>query len=290
MMRELSLLFTTQPALLYAAGALLGLIVGSFLNVVIHRLPRMLERAWAAECAELRGEAALEQERYDLLWPPSHCPVCERPVRPLENLPVLGWLWLRGRCAGCGTSIPLRYPLIEAGCGLLSLVVVWRFGWSLQTPAALALTWLLLALAMIDLRTFLLPDALTLPGLWAGLALALVPVLVPLREAVIGAMAGYLVLWLVYHAFRLVTGREGMGRGDFKLLALLGAWLGWAQLPFVLLASAGVGAVIGILLRVSGQLDAGRPLPFGPFLAAAGWIALLWGQELTTAYLRSVGL
>ncbi|HNO61330.1 MAG TPA: A24 family peptidase, partial [Plasticicumulans sp.] len=181
-------------------------------------------------------------------------------------------------------------PLIEAGCGLLSLVVVWRFGWSLQTPAALALTWLLLALAVIDLRTFLLPDALTLPGLWAGLALALVPVLAPLRDAVIGAMAGFLVLWSVYHVFRLLTGREGMGRGDFKLLALLGAWLGWMQLPFVLLASAGVGAVIGILLRVAGQLDTGRPLPFGPFLAAAGWIALLWGQELTTAYLRSVGL
>ncbi|HMV37545.1 MAG TPA: A24 family peptidase [Plasticicumulans sp.] len=289
-MSELSLLLSTQPVLLYTLVALLGLIVGSFLNVVIHRLPLMLERAWAAECAELRGEPPAAQERFDLLWPPSHCPACERPVRPLENLPVLGWLWLRGRCAGCGAPIPLRYPLIEAGCGLLSLVVVWRFGWSLQTPAALALTWLLLALAVIDLRTFLLPDALTLPGLWAGLALALVPVLVPLRDAVIGAMAGFLVLWSVYHVFRLLTGREGMGRGDFKLLALLGAWLGWMQLPFVLLASAGVGAVIGILLRVAGQLDAGRPLPFGPFLAAAGWIALLWGQELTTAYLRSVGL
>lgn len=289
-MPDFLLPLATQPALLYAVVGLLGLIVGSFLNVVIHRLPIMLERAWTAECAELRGEPAPVHERYDLLWPPSHCPACSRPVCAFENVPVLGWLCLRGRCAGCGTRISARYPLIEACCGLLSLVVVWRYGWSVQTPAALVLTWLLLALAVIDLRTFLLPDALTLPGLWAGLALGLVPVFAPLRDTVIGAMAGYLVLWSVYQAFRLATGREGMGRGDFKLLALLGAWLGWPLLPAILLGSAGVGAVVGIALRLGGRLGAGHPLPFGPFLAAAGWIALLWGQELTAAYLRSVGL
>lgn len=289
-MQDLLLPLATYPPLLLTLVTVLGLIVGSFLNVVVHRLPIMMERGWAAECAQLRGEPVPETPRFDLFWPPSHCPACDRPVRAFENVPVLGWLWLRGRCAGCGTGIPLRYPLVEAGCGLLSLIVAWRFGWSLQLPAALALTWLLLVLAIIDLRTFLLPDALTLPGLWAALALALVPVLVPLRDAVIGAMAGFLVLWSVALLFRLVTGREGMGGGDFKLLALLGAWLGWAQLPFVLLASAGVGAIVGIALRLGGRLGAGVPLPYGPFLAAAGWIALLWGQELTTAYLRSVGL
>ncbi|ROR29699.1 prepilin peptidase [Inmirania thermothiophila] len=278
-------LLAASPGLLALAAAVLALPVGSFLNVVVHRLPVMLMRRWQAECAELRGEPAPRHEPYDLARPRSRCPQCGHPIRARDNIPILSYLVLRGRCAHCGGRIPLRYPLLEALTALASALVAWRFGWSVQTAAALALTWALLALAFIDLEHQILPDPLTLPLLWFGLLLATGGVFVDLQSAVLGAVAGYLSLWLVYHLFRLATGKEGMGYGDFKLLAMLGAWLGWQMLPLIILLSSVVGAAAGIALMALGRHARGTPMPFGPFLAAAGWIALLWGDALVALYL-----
>lgn len=255
---------------------LIGLLVGSFLNVVIHRLPRMLEREWqTARSADT--EPAPRLPPYNLLWPGSHCPACQRPVAPLENIPLISYLLLRGRCAGCSGLIAWRYPLVELLSTVLSLLVYLKLGWSLETAAALVLTYGLIALAFIDLEHQLLPDALTQPLLWLGLMASLVPLFADSHASIPGAVAGYLSLWLVYQAFRGITGREGMGYGDFKLLALLGAWLGWQALPTIVLTASLAGVVTGIVLIVLKKHRAENPLPFGPFLATAGWLSLLYG-------------
>lgn len=278
---------TALPLAAWAAIAgLFGLIVGSFLNVVIHRLPRMLEAEWRTQCAELAGTPAGDgDERYNLLFPPSHCPSCRAPIKPWQNIPLLSFALLRGRCRHCDKPISWRYPLVEAAAGLLAALVIWRFGPTLAGLGALVFAWTLLALSVIDLDTQLLPDALTLPLIWLGLLVNLGNTLTPLPSAVLGASIGYLVLWSVYWAFRLLTGKEGMGYGDFKLLAAIGAWLGWSMLPLVILASSFVGAVVGIAMMLMQRQGRGTPMPFGPYLAAAGLIALIWGSELTGHYL-----
>jgi len=263
--------------------ALLGLVVGSFLNVVIHRLPRMMEIEWRAQCAELEGKEPPAEGRYNLLVPRSHCPACQAPVRARDNVPVLSWLLLRGRCAACSARISARYPLVEALTAALSAAVAWKFGFGWAAGLGLVFTWMLIALTFIDADTTLLPDDLTLPLLWLGLLANLLGHFAPvtLQDAVIGAMAGYLVLWSIYWVFKLLTGKEGMGYGDFKLLAALGAWMGWkALLPIVLLSSV-VGAVVGIALIVLARRGREVPIPFGPYLATAGLIVFLAGDRLT---------
>ncbi|MCC2636688.1 MAG: gspO [Moraxellaceae bacterium] len=260
-----------------------GLCVGSFLNVVIHRLPLMLERRWQEEAAELRGEPLPEAPRLNLMMPRSRCPHCGHQITALENIPVVSWLLLRGRCSACKAPISPRYPAVELATALLSLLVYGVFGPGFALLAALGLTWALVALTLIDFDTQLLPDDITLPLLWAGLLLNISGTFVPLQSAVIGAMAGYLSLWSVYWLFKLVTGREGMGYGDFKLMAALGAWLGWQMLPVILLLSSVVGSLIGLgYLAVRRQ---SAPFAFGPYIAIAGLVALLWGQPLLRWYL-----
>lgn len=265
------------PGALPIAAVLLGLIVGSFLNTVIHRLPRMMERDWRAQCAELAGSAPPAQERYDLIAPRSHCPECRTPIRAVHLVPLFGWLLLRGQCAACGTRIGLRYPLVELATALLFGACAWRFGLSGEFFAAILVSSFLLALAVIDLDTHYLPDQLTLPLLWLGLAAALGG---DLQAAVSGAIIGYLILWLVYHAFKLATGKEGMGHGDFKLLAALGAWLGPAALLPIVLASSIAGAAVGIAMIVFAGRSREVPLAFGPYLAAAGWVVMIAGDTL----------
>jgi leader peptidase (prepilin peptidase)/N-methyltransferase len=274
-----------DPAVFAFAAGLLGLMVGSFLNVVIHRLPIMMERDWAAQCAELKGEAPPVFEPLSLARPRSRCPQCGHSITALENIPVVSWLLLRGRCKGCAAPISLRYPLIEALTGLLFFLAAWHFGFTAAGLGALVFIAALLALTTIDFDTQLLPDDITLPLLWIGLALNAFNVFTDLKSAVIGAMAGYLSLWGVYWLFKLFTGKEGMGYGDFKLLAALGAWLGWQMLPLTILLSSLVGAVVGIALMVFARHGRNVPIPFGPYLAAAGVVALVWGKPLTRAYL-----
>ena len=283
--------------------------VGSFLNVVIHRLPKMMEREWRAQCAELCGTAqeslqsselpvdavnsalslaqkAVSTPPYNLLVPRSACPHCGHKIGAAENIPVISYLLLRGKCKGCGARISVRYPIVEAVCGLLSGYAAWHFGFGLAALAALLFVWALLALTCIDIDTQLLPDDITLPLLWLGLLFNLAGTFVDLPGAVIGALAGYLTLWSVYWLFKLATGKEGMGYGDFKLLAAIGAWLGWQMLPLVILLSSLVGAVVGIMLIVAARHGRNVPIPFGPYLAGGGLIALFWGQTLTQGYLR----
>ena len=266
--------------------------MGSFLNVVILRLPKMMERDWQAQCHEYLEQESdtTEAEPLSLSKPASTCPDCGHKIRFYENIPVISWLLLRGKCTGCKTSISIRYPVIELVTALLSVIVAWHFGFGWQALAALVLTWALIALSVIDFDTQLLPDAITLPFLWLGLTLSLFPIFADMRTALIGAIAGYLSLWIVYQVFKLVTGKEGMGFGDFKLLALLGAWLGWQALPIVILLSSLVGAVVGVLLITVQGRDRQTPIPFGPYLAAAGWIAMLWGEQIKTTYLNYSGL
>ncbi|HAU4898661.1 A24 family peptidase [Aeromonas hydrophila] len=277
------------PWLYFSLVFLFSLMIGSFLNVVIHRLPIMLEREWQAEyLGYFNPEAQPQQEeRYNLMVPRSACPHCGHTITAIENIPLLSWLWLKGRCRECQAPISARYPLVELLTALLSLVVAATFppGWGLL--AALLLTWVLVALTFIDLDKMLLPDQLTLPLLWGGLLFNLAGGFAPLADAVIGAMTGYLVLWSLYWAFKLLTGKEGMGYGDFKLLAALGAWLGWQALPIVLLLSSLVGAFIGIGLILLRNHHQNKPIPFGPYLAIAGWIALLWGETITHWYLTT---
>jgi len=279
-----------SPVFLLFTVSLLGLLVGSFLNVVILRLPRMMEIAWKRECREILELPAEPEERFSLVYPPSRCPGCGAAVRPWQNVPIVSWLLLRGRCSSCRAPISVQYPIVEAVSGLMSGVCAWHFGWGLQLAAALLLTWALIALTVIDLRTMLLPDSITLPLLWLGLALALWPVFADLGSAVVGAMAGYLSLWTIYHLFRLATGKEGMGYGDFKLLGALGAWMGWQALPMIVLLSSLVGALVGVGLILARRVGREMPIPFGPYLAAAGWIALIWGDNLQDMYLRTTGL
>jgi leader peptidase (prepilin peptidase)/N-methyltransferase len=291
-----------QPAVLPWFVLVLGLCIGSFLNVVIHRLPKMMEREWREECADLATGTGEPQGgspvplapngdpgRYNLFVPRSACPGCGHRITALENIPLLSWLALRGKCSACGMGISARYPIIELAAGGIGAYAAWRYGLSFAAIGAMLFGWALLALTAIDLSKQLLPDDITLPLLWAGLLLNLGGTFTPLRSAVIGAIAGYLALWLVYWAFRLATGKEGMGYGDFKLLAAIGAWLGWQKLPMVILLSSVVGAAVGILLIVFARHGRERPIPFGPYLAAAGAIALFWGDEITRRWLPILG-
>jgi leader peptidase (prepilin peptidase)/N-methyltransferase len=274
-----------SPTLFIATCVLLGLCTGSFLNVVIHRMPRIMESRWRAECAELAEQETQAAEPYNLVVPHSSCPSCGHRITALQNIPLLSYLLLRGKCSACGTSISPRYPVVEALTGLLSGYAAWHLGFSIATAGALVFTWAMIALAFIDFDTFYLPDDITLPLLWAGLLFNLVGGYTDLASAVIGAAAGYLSLWLVFWIFKLATGKEGMGYGDFKLLAAIGAWLGWKMLPLVILLSSFVGAVIGILLIVIARRGRNVPIPFGPYLAIAGIIALFHGEALTRHYL-----
>ena len=273
------------PGIWVAIISLTGLAIGSFLNVVIHRLPKMMEAEWQAQAAELRGEPLAETPRFNLVVPRSRCPSCGHRITALENIPLLSWAILRGCCSSCRAPISARYPAVELLTGVLSALVAWRFGPTLACAGALLLTWSLIALAFIDFDTTLLPDSITLPLVWVGLGFNLFGTFIPLQSAVIGAMAGYLLLWSVYWLFKLATGKEGMGYGDFKLLAALGAFLGWQMLPLIVLLSSVVGAVFGIALIVLARRGREVPMPFGPYLACAGFIALMWGGELTRLYL-----
>jgi leader peptidase (prepilin peptidase)/N-methyltransferase len=302
-------LLAAFPAAFIGVCLVLGLMVGSFLNVVIYRLPLMLERQWREECAQHAEMASADgatdpsgtapapaarvgPEPFSLVVPRSACPVCRAPIRAFHNIPLLSWLLLRGKCASCGAPISARYPLVEALTGVLSALIAWKFGFGWPGGAALVLTWFLIALTFIDIDHQLLPDSLTLPLLWLGLVLSLwsaqaagAPVPVDIRSSLIGAMAGYVSLWSVYHLFRLLTGKDGMGYGDFKLFAALGAWLGWQMLLPIILIASGIGAVVGLALIALRRQSRSTPIPFGPFLAGAGWLMLMFGQPVITGYL-----
>lgn len=286
---------------------MIGLLFGSFLNVVIYRLPIMLDRDWRLQAADLlqaapaqtttNAVASPRRDPFNLFTPNSACPACHAPIKAWQNIPVLSWLLLRARCRACGAKISPRYPLVELVTAVLSAWVAWHFGVSVATPCALAVTWCLIALTGIDIDHQLLPDGITLPLLWAGLIAAVVigpatgsALPVAPRDAIIGAAAGYLCLWLVFHAFRLVTGKEGMGYGDFKLFAAIGAWLGWKLLPLVILLAAGTGALIGIAMILLRGRDRSVPMPFGPYLAIAGWLAMLYGDTMINDYLQIAGI
>ena len=297
-MIALSDALAASPTFFISAALVVGLLVGSFLNVVIYRVPVMLEREWREQCAELaQTPPPPAAPRFNLIVPRSSCPKCRAPITALQNIPVISYLILRGRCAGCRTPISVRYPLIEILTGVLSGLVAWKFGYGAPALAALVLTWFLIALTFIDVDTQLLPDSLTLPLIWLGLASsALLPASpqaslpVDLHDSVIGAMAGYLSLWSIYHLFKLLTGKDGMGYGDFKLLAAIGAFLGWRMLLPTVLGAAAVGAVVGIVILSAKGKGRGVPIAFGPFLSAAGWLMLMWGRELLEGYLGLFGL
>lgn len=280
------LLLQSSPLFFTLLAGLIGLTVGSFLNVVIHRLPKMMEREWHAQCAELNGKSPAPAPKYNLLVPRSACPHCAHAISAAENIPVLSYLLLRGKCKGCGATISPRYPIVETVSGILSAYAAWHFGFGLAGIAAIVFVWALIALTFIDFDTQLLPDDITLPLLWFGLLLNLNNAYTSLPNAVIGAVVGYLTLWSVYWLFKLATGKEGMGYGDFKLLAAIGAWLGWTMLPLVILLSSLVGAVVGISLILFAKHGRNIPIPFGPYLAGGGLIALFWGQPLTQGYLQ----
>jgi leader peptidase (prepilin peptidase)/N-methyltransferase len=308
MLNDLAAVYSANVALFATSVFVLGLVVGSFLNVVIYRLPIMLEREWRAQAAEFspaNGPTAAEpaassaeppQAPFSLSVPRSACPACKAPISAWQNIPVVSWLALRGRCANCKTRISARYPVVELATGLLSTWVAYHFGFGVPAACGVLVTWALIALTGIDIDHQLLPDNITLPLLWSGLLASVVfaaagsALPVSPRDAIIGATAGYLSLWLVFHAFRLMTGKEGMGYGDFKLFAALGAWLGWKLLPLIILLSAAAGAVLGIMMIVLRGRDRAAPIPFGPYLAAAGWIAMMYGDGLVNGYLRLSGL
>lgn len=278
-------LLQSSPALFVAVCTLLGLAFGSFLNVVIHRLPVVLDRRWRAECAELAGTEPPPAERYNLIVPRSRCPACGHAITALENIPLLSYVLLGGKCSACKAPISARYPLVEALAGIIAGYAGWRFGFGAATLGALLFSCAMIALAFVDLDTFNLPDDITLALLWAGLLFNLFGVFTDLKSAVIGAAAGYLVLWMVFWLFKFATGKEGMGYGDFKLLAAIGAWLGWKALPLVILLSSFVGAAVGIALIVFARHQRSAPIPFGPYLAAAGLLALFHGEVITNRYL-----
>ncbi|MGZ5575982.1 MAG: prepilin peptidase [Methylobacter sp.] len=292
-MQQLSIISTT-PILFSALAGIVGLLVGSFLNVVIYRLPIMMQQGWRKECMEYLQispeEGQAEEAPFNLVLPLSRCPGCNTPIKPYQNIPVISYIFLRGQCATCGCHISMRYPIIEAFTAICSFVVAWQFGYTPQAAFALLLTWSLIALTFIDIDHRLLPDSIILPMLWLGIFLSLFNVYTDAHASIIGAIAGYLALWSVFHLFKLATGKEGMGYGDFKLLALFGAWLGWQYLPIIILLSSLVGAVIGLSMIIFAKHDHNAPIPFGPYLAAAGWIALLWGHDLNRLYLNIVGL
>ena len=289
---QLTTVLEQSPACLISFSAIVGLIVGSFLNVVIYRLPLMLHRDWRQECYEYLNIAPPDNatEIFNLALPGSHCPSCKTSIKAQQNIPLISFLLMGGKCAACGSSISWRYPLVEALAGLFSALVAWRFGYSSTTLFALLFTWGLIALSFIDLEQQLLPDNLTQPLLWLGLLLSIFQVFANSQDAIIGAITGYLSLWSVYHLFRLLTGKEGMGYGDFKLLSVCGAWLGWQFLPQIILLSSVLGSVCGLLLILRKKLTVEQAMPFGPYLALAGWLALIWGDGLNNYYLQLVGL
>ena len=269
---------------------LVGLLIGSFLNVVVYRLPKMLIRDWQAQAREILNlPAETDKPTFNLILPNSSCPHCAHEIKPWENIPIFSWLFLRGKCSACKAPISTRYPLVELTCGLLSAYVAWHFGFTWQTGSMLLLTWGLLAMSLIDADHQLLPDALVLPLLWLGLIVNQFGLFASPADALWGAIAGYLSLWSVYWLFKLVTGKEGMGYGDFKLLAMLGAWGGWQILPLTILLSSLVGAVLGVIMLRLRNAETSTPIPFGPYLAIAGWIALLWGEQITASYLQIAG-
>lgn len=271
---------------------LLGLMVGSFLNVVIYRLPVMMQNSWRQECLEFLDQATepAPAEPFNLAYPQSRCPGCGALIKPYQNIPMLSYLLLKGQCANCHISISVRYPLIEALTAVMSIIVAWRFGFTWQTGFGLLLTWSLIALCFIDFDHQLLPDSITLPMLWLGLFLSIFGLFADSHASIIGAIAGYLILWSVFQLFKILTGKEGMGYGDFKLLALFGAWLGWQYLPMIILLSSLAGAIIGTLMILFVKHDRNTPIPFGPYLAVAGWIALIWGETINQAYFKISGL
>lgn len=285
-------IFENTLWLFYTATLTFGLCVGSFLNVVIYRLPVILERDWKIQCHEYLelGDAKIDEklQQLSLSKPSSTCPQCGHKIRAWENIPVLSYLFLKGKCSSCHTGISLRYPTIELITGVLSVLVAWKFGVSLAMLCALLLTWVLIALTLIDYDKKLLPDDLTLPLLWLGLLISFFDVFTDTQSSLIGAMLGYMILWIVFQVFKIVTGKEGMGFGDFKLLAALGAWLGWELLPQIILLSSVVGAITGIIMIIAGITKRQQAIPFGPYLAVAGWIALMWGDELNRLYLTSM--
>ena len=304
MLNDIAALFVDDPGLFAALAGIVGLMVGSFLNVVIYRLPIMLERQWQAQASEVlvtAGTTAADStpdvlSRFSLSTPRSACPACRAPITAWQNIPVLSWLYLRGKCANCKASISARYPVVELSTAFLSAWVAWHFGYGISAACGLLITWTLIALTGIDFDHQLLPDDLTLPLMWAGLTAAVLfgssgaSIPVATGEAIIGAAGGYLSLWLVFHAFRLITGKEGMGYGDFKLFAALGAWLGWKMLPLIILLAAATGAILGISMIVMRGRDRAAPMPFGPYLAAAGWLAMMYGEAIVSGYLNLSGL
>ena len=279
------ILLLADPAAFAAVAGVFGLLVGSFLNVVIHRLPKMMERDWHCQCAELRGEDIAPAEPLTLATPRSRCPHCGHQITALENIPILSWLVLRGACSACKAPISIRYPIVEGITGLMTAFAAWHFGFGWAAAGAILFVWAMIALTGIDFDTQLLPDSITLPLIWLGLLFNIGGTFTSLTSAVIGAVAGYLSLWSVYWGFKLATGKEGMGFGDFKLLAAIGAWLGWQMLPLTILLSSFVGAVVGVALIVLAKRGRNVPIPFGPYLAAAGLLALFWGKPLNQTYL-----
>ena len=286
-------LFSSSPQIFVSIVFFLSLLIGSFLNVVIYRLPIMMEREWRAQCRELAQTPATEipDGRFDIIFPRSRCTSCGSPISALQNIPVLSFLVLGGKCGSCGSDIPRRYPIVEAVTAIMTAIVAWRFGFGWESAAAIFLTWALIAISVIDIDHQIIPDSISLPFVWLGLTLSLFSpmsgaetLFVAPKTAIVGSLAGYLSLWSIYQLFRLMTGKEGMGYGDFKLLAVLGAWLGWQMLPLIILLSAVVGAAIGITMIVVRRHDRNIPIPFGPYLAAAGWIAMLYGDQIVSSY------
>ncbi|MCH8336969.1 MAG: prepilin peptidase [Proteobacteria bacterium] len=287
-------LFTQSPILFIGISFVLALLIGSFLNVVIYRLPIMMEREWRAQCEEIAETPATELPtgRFDLVAPRSRCPACGHTITAMQNIPVISYLVLGGKCGSCQAPISRRYPLIELLTAVMTAIVAWRFGIGWEAAAAILMTWTLIAISVIDIDHQIIPDSISLPLIWAGLFLSLFHesvgaeiLFIDPRTAIAGGLAGYLSLWSIYHLFRLLTGKEGMGYGDFKLLAALGAWLGWQLLPLIILLSAFVGAIVGVALIAFKRQDRSVPIPFGPYLAAAGWIAMLYGPQIMDAYL-----
>lgn len=282
----------TNNTVLIFIAAIVGLLIGSFLNVVIHRLPIMMERDWRSDSLEFLGldpDPPTEIQSFNLFWPRSACPDCGSPLRPWQNIPIVSYVLLQGRCAQCKMPISMRYPVVEALTAVLSAVVVWRFGFTFQAAMALIFTWVLVALSLIDMGHRLLPDLITLPTLWLGLALSIGNVFTDSHSAIVGTICGYLILWIVYQVFKLATGKHGMGFGDFKLSAMLGAWLGWQSLPFILLFSSLAGALLGTCMIVFGKHARSEPTPFGPYLSLSGWIVLLFGDHISAAYFGLIG-
>jgi leader peptidase (prepilin peptidase)/N-methyltransferase len=291
-------IFVEFPTFFIVASFVVALLVGSFLNVVIYRLPIMMERDMRTECKEILAEPASDMPtgRFDLIAPRSRCPSCGQMINALQNIPLLSWLVLRGKCAACKAPISVRYPVVEALTAILTAIVAWRFGFGWEGAAAILMTWVLIAISVIDIDHQIIPDSMSLPLIWIGLTMSLLhpfggaeTLFIDPKTAIVGALAGYLSLWSVYHLFRLVTGKEGMGYGDFKLLAALGAWLGWQVLPLIVVLSAFVGAITGVAMMLFAKHDRNVPIPFGPFLATAGWIAMLYGRDIMDRYLNSIG-